>query len=105
MLKGARSYEDHLLESLKDPGEACAYLQAAMEDGDPRVFLLALKNVALASGGVGKLAKKTKLNREALYRTLSRKGNPELITLHTILKSLGLQAAIRPRKRTTRSVA
>jgi probable addiction module antidote protein len=105
MLKGARPYEDHLIQSLKNPAEASAYLQAALEDNDPRVFLLALKNVALALGGVSRLAKKAKLNRVSLYRTLSKRGNPELTTLHTILGSLGLELAIRPRKRMGKKAA
>ena len=98
MLKGAKSYEETLIESLKDPAEASAYLQAALEDGEPKVFLLALKNVALALGGVARLAKKSKLNRETLYRTLSKKGNPEWTTLHSILEGLGLEISIKPRK-------
>ncbi len=51
MKKNKRSikYRDHLLNSLKDPEEAAAYLTVALEDEDPRVFLLALKNVADAS--------------------------------------------------------
>jgi probable addiction module antidote protein len=97
-MKGAKSYEESLIKSLKDPAEASAYLQAALDDGDPKVFLLALKNVTLALGGVSKLAKKAKLNRETLYRTLSRRGNPELTTLHSIIGALGMEITIRPRK-------
>ncbi len=40
------SYEEHLFERLKNPKEAAAYLNAALEDEDPRVFLVALKDVA-----------------------------------------------------------
>jgi probable addiction module antidote protein len=98
MLKGTRSYKDHLIESLKKPVEASAYLQAALQDGDPKVFLEALKNVALALGGVSQLAKKTKLNRETLYKTLSKKGNPALTTLHSILAALGLEITITPKR-------
>lgn len=99
MLKNAKSYEESLLDSLRDPSEASAYLEAALKDGNAKVFLLALKNVATAAGGIGSLAKKTKLNREALYRTLSKKGNPELATLQSILEGLGLQISITPKKK------
>ena len=99
MLKGARSYDEYLIESLKDPVEASNYLQAALEDGDRQVFLLALRNVAVALGGVRELSKKTKLNRESLYRILSEKGNPELGTLSSILGALGFEVAIRPKKK------
>lgn len=102
-MKGAKSYEESLIKSLKDPAEASAYLQAALDDGDPKVFLLALKNVTLALGGVGQLAKKSKLSRESLYRTLSKKGNPELTTLHSILENLGFEITIRPKKGTKKA--
>jgi len=39
------AYEEILLEDMKDPAEAAAYLEAALEDKDPSVFLLALRQV------------------------------------------------------------
>jgi probable addiction module antidote protein len=39
------------------------------------VFLLALRNVAEARG-MTKLAARSKLNRESLYKMLSKRGNP-----------------------------
>ena len=68
-----RDYKEILYKRLKSPEEAAAYLNAALEDGNPGVFLLALKDVANANGGIAHLAKKTQRNRETLYRTLSRK--------------------------------
>src|SRR5574340_969929 len=46
------SYQKDLIESLRDPCEAAAYLNAAIEEGDRAVFLLALRNVAEAHGGM-----------------------------------------------------
>lgn len=43
-LKGARSYDESLVESLKDPVEASAYLQATLEDGEPKVLYPGRKN-------------------------------------------------------------
>ena len=43
-----KSYHSYLIESLKDPLEAAAYLDAVLEDGDCDHILLALKNVAEA---------------------------------------------------------
>ena len=88
------SYDDYLIRSLKNPRRAAAYLNAALEDEDPRVFLLALRNVAAARGGIGAVAATSRLNRESLYRTLSRKGNPSLQTLGALLSSLGLRLAV-----------
>jgi probable addiction module antidote protein len=90
----SRTYKDSLLVRLKDPQEAAAYLDAALEDGDQEVFLLALRDVAEARGGVGELAQQTGLNRESLYRTLSEKGNPELASLDKLLHALGLRLAV-----------
>lgn len=92
--KPAESYRDYLLESLKDPEEAAGYLTAAFEEGDPKYFLKALRNVAEAHGGMAKLAKKADLNRETLYRTLSEKGNPRLDSLYCVLKALNLNLKI-----------
>jgi len=69
-------YQKDLIEALKDPTEAAAYLNAALEEGDRETFLLALRNVAEANGGMAAVADKAHLNRESLYRTLSRRGNP-----------------------------
>jgi probable addiction module antidote protein len=71
------SYQKDLIDSLKDPCEAAAYLNVAIEEGDRSVFLLALRNVAEAHGGMAALAEKAGLNRESLYRMLSKRGNPE----------------------------
>lgn len=90
------SYTEHLSERLKNPKEAAAYLNAALEDEDPRVFLVALKDVAEAHGGLTKLAKEAELNRENLYRTLSTKGNPRLDSLLSILDVFKLHICIRP---------
>ncbi|MGD9730272.1 MAG: addiction module antidote protein, partial [Nitrospiraceae bacterium] len=80
-MKKSKPYQPDLIESLKDVREAEEYLNAALEEDDPELFLLALRNVAEAQGGVAQLAEKTKLNRESLYKMLSERGNPELRSL------------------------
>lgn len=47
-----KSYKEHLLKALQDSEEAAAYLDACLEDKDCHVFLLALKDVAEARGGM-----------------------------------------------------
>lgn len=92
-------YEEWLIHSLEDKKEAAKYLQVALEeyqkDGDLEAFLLALRHVAEAQGGIGKLSKKTRLNRESLYKTLSSKGNPKLQTIGLLLKGLGFEFFIK----------
>lgn len=87
------SYDDYLIESLKDRRLAEAYLKAALEETDPRVFLLALRNVAQARG-MSKVAAKSKLNRESLYKMLSKRGNPSLQSLGALLGSLGFRLTV-----------
>ena len=89
-----RSYQDSLKESLKDPKEAEAYLNASLDENDPELFLLALRHVAEAQGGMSKFARKAKLNRESLYRMLSNKGNPQLDSLTQLLDVMGFRLAI-----------
>lgn len=86
-------YDEYLSESLRDPRLAEAYLKAAIEDPDPRLFLQALRNVAMARG-VAKVAARSKLNRESLYRMLSKRGNPSLRSLGAVLKSLGFRLTV-----------
>jgi probable addiction module antidote protein len=88
------SWKEQLIESLKEPDAAARYLTACLEDGAPEVFLLALRDVAEAQGGIRSLAEKTQLNRESLYRMLSRSGNPTLASLTPLLGSLGLRLAV-----------
>jgi probable addiction module antidote protein len=94
--KRSIDYHGELIAELKDHDEAVAYLNAALEEsliGDEEsqeVLLNALRNVAEAQGGLGKLAKKTHVRREALYRVLSFEGNPELRTFTSLVRAMGL---------------
>ena len=91
----SRPYRDSLLEALRDPQEAAAYLDAALEAGDREAFLLALRHVAEAQlGSMSRLAERTGLSRESLYRTLSGAGNPELMSLTKLLQAVGLRLAV-----------
>jgi probable addiction module antidote protein len=95
MMEKSRPYQEYLNEILADPLEAAGYLNAAMEEGDKELFLLALRNVAEARlGGMSKLAEVSGLNRESLYRMLSGKGNPELKSLDRLLHALGLKISV-----------
>src|SRR4030065_1654390 len=88
------SYQKDLIKSLKDPCEAAAYLNAAIEEGARTVLLLASRNVAEANGGMAAVAGKAKLSRESLYRMLSKKGNPEITSLITLLHTMGLRMPV-----------
>ncbi len=81
-------YKERLLQDLKDLDYAAGYLTAALEEGED-VFLLAVRDVVQAQGGVTALSQATKLNRENLYDMLSTTGNPRLSSLTSILDKLG----------------
>ena len=92
-----KKYQEWLIEKLKDHDLAVEYLNEALEEslkGDKEsqhLFLIALKNVAEAQGGIGNLAKKAHIgSRESLYKTLSPKGNPKWYTLIALVNALGL---------------
>ncbi len=90
------SHHDYLMQHLTDAAEAAAYLNAVAVEGDIKFLLKALRNVVEAQGGVGVLAKKTKLSRTTLYKTLSAKGNPEVATLDAILAVYGIRIGFFP---------
>jgi len=98
MSKITKSYSDYLHETLQDPEEAAAYINAAIEEGDESVLLLALRDVVDARGGMGSAAKKASLNRESLYRALGPRGNPKLKSITSLLDVLGLQLGVTPKK-------
>lgn len=81
------------MERLKDPAEAAAYLEAAIEQGHQGALMLALRHVAQAQGGIAAVAKRAKLTREAAYRMLSKSGNPELRSLSAILGEVAQKRA------------
>jgi len=93
-LPAAVAQDDWLVEQLRDPELSAAYLNAALDEGDQAAFMLALRNVAKARGGVSALARDTGLNRVALNRTLSEAGNPELRSLTRILDASGMRFAV-----------
>lgn len=96
MKRATVSHRDWIVKKLKsDPKFAAEYLAAASEDEDPRVYLIALRNVAEAQG-MAKVARAAGLPRESLYRALLPKGNPRWDTLAAILRATGL--CITPRK-------
>jgi probable addiction module antidote protein len=77
---------------LKSEEDMAAYLGACLEEApeDPALIAAALGDIARARGMV-RLANKTGLTREGLYKALSKDGNPSLGTVLKVLKALGLK--------------
>lgn len=98
MVNEARSAPYVGADYLRSTGDIEAYLNAALEDGDERVLLRALRTIAEKMGGISRLARETGMARESLYRALSEDGNPRFTSLVAILKAMGLELAVRSRR-------
>jgi len=95
------SYDKFEIEMLKNDRElAVLYMgdaMASLNNPDERgAALLALRSLAQAYGGLGKIAAEAGISREALYRALSPKGNPTLKTLLAVLRSVGMRLSVEP---------
>ncbi len=88
-------------ELLKTHEYAALYLEECLIDGDLELFQAALRDVAKAQGGMQALAKETELNRESLYRALSRKGKPQMGTMTKVLSALGMRFSVTPAVKNT----
>ena len=80
---------------LNSPEEVAQYIESVLEEDDPALLLVALRNVAESQGGIAMMAKNSGLSRESLYRTLSENGNPKISTLISIMKALGLHLSVK----------
>ncbi|GGI15510.1 phage DNA-binding protein [Galliscardovia ingluviei] len=69
------------------------YLAIALEDGDTATIQLVLRDIAKARG-MSELARKTQLNRESLYKSLSAQGNPSFASIMKIMNALDLKMTL-----------
>lgn len=79
-----------VVDYLKTDKEMAAYLEAAIEDGDPALVSAALGDIARAKG-MTEVARKAGIGRVSLYKALSPNGNPEFATVLKVVKALGLR--------------
>ena len=84
-------------EHLNSENEMAAYLEAALEEGEPSLVAAALGDIARARG-MTQLARDTGLGRESLYKALSPNGNPEFSTILKVVQALGLKLHASPVK-------
>jgi probable addiction module antidote protein len=77
-------------EHLETKEDMAAYLETALEDGDPNLVVAALGDIA-RSKGMTNIARETGLGRESLYKSLSLEGNPEFATVLRVMQSLGIR--------------
>ena len=94
------TWDEYQLEYYtKHPKQLKGYLAVALEeyekDKDEKAFLYALSVAARVRGGFSKLSKGTGLNRENLYRALSKHSDPRFSTVMQVLGALGFSLTIR----------
>lgn len=79
-------------EYLKTEEDIAAYINACFEEAgdDPAYIAQALGTIARARG-MTKIAKKTGISREGLYKALSGEGKPEFATILKVIGALGLR--------------
>jgi|ERR1043166_3191581 probable addiction module antidote protein len=78
---------------IKDETDARIYMEEAMKFGDPAFITHALGTIARARG-MSKIAKRSGMSRESLYKALSKKGNPELGTVMRVMQAVGLKLSV-----------
>ena len=75
--------------------DVAAYLEAALQDGDPQLVAAALGDISRAKG-MSQVARDAGVVRESLYKSLSSSGNPELATVLKVISALGLELHVTP---------
>ena len=83
-------------EFLKDEEVVIQYLQAALEENDPELFVKAVGNVARAMG-MSAVAQETQLGRPSLYKALSGERDPRIGTVMKVLGALGVRLTVAPK--------
>jgi DNA-binding phage protein len=93
-----RDFKDYHIEKLRDPEDARIFISVALEeyeeDGDTEAFLLALKDVIEAQGGIAKITEHTKLSQQDVYDFFANKDNPRFDILEAILHALGFHLSV-----------
>lgn len=80
---------------LSDEETIAEYLTTALEDPNPDLFLIAVRDVARARG-MTQLAKDSGLGRESLYKALTPGSKPRYDTVLKIIHALGVKFTATP---------
>jgi len=93
MSKVSSSYREGLLEDLRMPSEAAAYLNAALEDGSYDGFLMAVRDVTEAVG-MSWFPEQVP-NRQKKSHTTVSENDADLSNLFVLLKNMDLELAVK----------
>ncbi|MGL4375930.1 MAG: transcriptional regulator [Microcoleaceae cyanobacterium] len=92
------SYEEYLIESLKNIEESAGFIEAILEEENPESHLLrdALRKVVIAQTRINNLSPIAKHYGERLDRILTESGCAEIYAFVQFLDAIGLKIAIAP---------
>jgi probable addiction module antidote protein len=82
-----------VVDYLETEKDIAGYLTAVLEDGDPALFVAAIGDIARAKG-MGEIARKSGVTREALYRALKIEARPRFETVAKVVHALGMKLAV-----------
>ena len=88
-------FDDYMVEAMKEPAEAAAYIEAVIGLDDPAALLMALRHVAKAHG-MAEVARRARVGDKTLFKALSASGNPTLSTVQKVLAAVGLRLSVTP---------
>lgn len=95
--------------TLNNPKAAAEYLSAVYEecmtDGQFDAFLIAVRDLIQAQSSMGRVARAAGVGRQALYHMLSERGNPQLGSLASVLKAIGLKVKFEPERKRGKKAA
>ncbi|MCW5733085.1 MAG: putative addiction module antidote protein [Enhydrobacter sp.] len=77
-------------EHLTDKKSIAAYINAALEDGDPAVIAAAVGDVARAKG-MTRIARDAGLTRASLYKALGGEAKAEFGTILRVMDAIGVK--------------
>lgn len=97
-----RPFEESVLEELRDPEFAAAYLQVALEDDGMSELLIGLRMIFKANGGLTNFVEKSELSREMVSEMLSETGNPDLRSFLRLLTMAGIDMKFKARRKVNR---
>ena len=85
-----KTHAGEAVENLETEENVAAYLDTALEDGDPALMGAAPGDIARAKC-MAQIARDTGLGHESLYKALSPDGNPEFAAILKVINALGLK--------------
>ena len=99
-----RDYKDYLTESLKDPEEAQAYLNASLEayaeDNNIQALMLALDHLARAKYSISEFSQKSDVKSRHLYKIFDNESIPGFNVIFSIINSLGFTVEVKLKSKT-----